>query len=297
MLHIFSPNTKNSSKPTLNRLPHPIESFLAGGLGGLTMMLVMHPFDNLRRFIWNEKFLGSNPLPLRTLKDDGIKWIYRGLSLPIRCEILYKSIAFGAGTTSGVVLFKRNQSHTNTFLSACIAGIVNSIILVPIENIRNKMPMMKTPSTVLNLLTWEIRSLGLISLWKNFSWTLLRDTPGIGIYLLSYDVSKKNLNINLPEQYKYLTVKCLSGIISGIAYWSWGIPIDILRNTFLTNRDKFIQYHDNVYQLLRHEVPIHIKLNASTYFINYCRNITAAAITIVTYDLVIDNIFHNKIFE
>ena len=119
-------------------------NFASGGAAGVTSMCITYPLDFARTRLSadvgsgkSRQFRGFFHCICTIASIDGVKELYRGLSLSIPCVLVYRSIYFGAFDTA--------KSHHSSLLATWIlaqscttfAGLVS----YPLDTIRRRMVM------------------------------------------------------------------------------------------------------------------------------------------------------------
>lgn len=75
------------------RLQHAIA---AGSIAGMCSILVCHPFDTIRvRVQTNRNFIGPVQCFVQTVTNEGALALYKGLTLPLFAQAVYKAVMFG----------------------------------------------------------------------------------------------------------------------------------------------------------------------------------------------------------
>lgn len=153
----------------------------------------------MQTIVGNKSVLHNASLLVR---EWGIKGLYRGFWGPFYAQALYKSVIFSTNTFVGQNMFPGQKTSISIFLSGAIAGMVNAFIVSPIELIRTRQILsqnviksstnleMKSNVSYYRCIQSVISEGGVLSLWKSLFPAMLRDGPGIGAYLLTFDYVK-----------------------------------------------------------------------------------------------------------
>lgn len=151
----------------------------------------------------------------QTVRNEGLRGLYRGLAGPFFAQGAYKAILFGVyGWTS------RRTTKTTPEVFACgsLAGAANAIVLTPVELIRNRQQVQTRESSF-----WHTARLALSQrggLYRGFGATLCRDVPGVGMYYLTFErLRGHTFGQNL-----------VAGAAGGIAFWTVALPFDHLKS-------------------------------------------------------------------
>ncbi|XP_057715619.1 mitochondrial basic amino acids transporter isoform X2 [Corythoichthys intestinalis] len=187
--------------------------FAAGCVGGAAGVLVGHPFDTV-------KTLG----------------LYKGLGSPMMGLTFINAIVFGV---QGNAMRKLGRdTPLNQFLAGASAGAIQCVICCPMELAKTRMQMQGTGEkkskrkmykNSLDCLLRIYNKEGIRGINRGMVTTLLRETPGFGVYFLAYDVLTRQLGCE-PED-PYLIPKLLfAGGMSGIASWISTYPVDVIKS-------------------------------------------------------------------
>jgi len=227
-----------------------VRSLIAGSCGGMASILVCHPMDTIRTRLQttsSSQFSGAIDCALKTINNEGAKALYKGLSVPFAAQAVYKAIMFSAykGATTRLRPWTGNSGWT-TFLAGSFAGGVNSFVVTPVELIRNRL-MVQYHSTSskplysgpIDCVRQVIQQDGVVGMWKGLTPTLLRDIPGVGVWYLSYELTRVALtpkgqsSANLPF-WKLL----IAGGMGGVAFWTVALPLDSVKSSIQTDTAK-----------------------------------------------------------
>lgn len=193
--------------------------FLYGMIGGSVGIITSHPFDTIKTRIQSKTNL--------TIKD-AIKSgsLYRGLSAPLVGVMIEKSIVFGFYEKSKLLI-------KNDFINGIIGGLMCSIIVTPIDKIK----IHYQNKTIDN-------KLKLKSIYRGFIPTVLRETPGFGIYFSTYNYLNNNYNND-----KNLGKNFIFGSLSGLSAWLFIYPMDLIKTKIQSSNEKIQikQVINNIY--------------------------------------------------
>lgn len=78
----------NQSAPPAVTNQSPIKYFISGGFGGICTVLVGHPFDTIKvrlqtSALTNQHYNGMVDCASKTIKREGVRGLYKGMSAPI----------------------------------------------------------------------------------------------------------------------------------------------------------------------------------------------------------------------
>lgn len=266
--------------------PTAVESLAAGSVAGMAGILSCHPLDVIRTKMQISSASLTRAVQI-TYQEGGAVGFFKGIGVPFAAQAVYKSVIFGANTMSQKHIFHGQISVMNTFLSGLIAGTINGAIVAPVEAIRTTQILAKQTGSGATTIGKAVASIvanrGILGFWYTFPPTILRDGPGMGFYMLAFDVAKRALmNWTSDDTVKSVPIwiKMTAGSMAGIAFWTWAMPIDTVKTVIestLVNKTSLKESIKglNWTQLYR-ALPV-----------AYLRGIPSAAVTLTIYDTAI----------
>ena len=279
-------------------LPTIFESLVAGSMSGMAAILVCHPFDVLRT---NIQLHSTQPVSsiMKSTFIGGFSTLYKGITGPFFAQGLYKSIIFASNTFSQSYLFSSNNYLTSIFMGGMLAGAINSLVVSPVEIIRTRQIFSNTSqgsNQYLSVVRDIYKRNGISGFWIGIIPTIIRDAPGMGFYMISFDLVKKfllhvhrNSSDNSNGLEVPLWVRLVAGSAAGIAYWTWALPVDTFKTLIeSSNMKKFSpisawhQFVSSFHHLYR-ALPV-----------AYARGIPSAAVTLTVYELVIEEMLRKR---
>lgn len=248
-----------------------LKSFLAGGVGGVCVVLVGHPLDLIKVRMQTTNSSGSVLQMFQsTFRQYGIRGLYRGVSAPlIGVSPIFALSFWGYDVGQRIVRWSSSSMSTTTtstgqqgeltLTQKCIAGglsaIPTTIVMAPVERIKC---LLQTSSTgqykgFMDCAKSVYQSGGLKSLYRGTVLTLLRDGPGSVAWFGMYEWTKKTMmeaqGITDTTQLSPLAV-LLAGGLAGIANWSIAIPPDVLKSRYQSAPDGTYKNIADVYKQL-----------------------------------------------
>jgi solute carrier family 25 carnitine/acylcarnitine transporter 20/29 len=178
--------------------------YIYGMIGGIVGTLFSHPPDTIKTRL--------QTATANTFKD-ALKMgnLYRGVSAPLFGIGFEKLIVFGFYGECK----KYGLSDT---LSGLIGGFASTLIVVPVDRIK----ILMQNKEKINISLFKPNSL-----YKGFSITLFRETPGFGIYFTTYNNLTKKFNME-----KNLLKSFLFGSVSGFTSWVFIYPSDLIKTKY-----------------------------------------------------------------
>ncbi|CAE6474078.1 unnamed protein product [Rhizoctonia solani] len=223
-----------------------VVSFLSGGVGGVSAVLVGHPFDLTKTRLQTAPagaYTGALDVVKKTLARDGVKGMYRGMGPPLAGVTPIFAISFWAYDLGKKIVYSATpdrQSQTLSLGELAFAGFFSAIpttlVAGPAERVKVLLQVQgqggqskySGPTDVVRQL---YREGGLRSVFRGTAATLARDGPGSAAYFVAYEVAKKRLTPagSDPSQLN-LGAVVVAGGLAGVAMWSVAIPPDVIKS-------------------------------------------------------------------
>lgn len=228
--------------------------FFAGWVGGLSTLIVGHPFDTVKVRLQGVAFdhrqvtyRNSMDCALKILKSDGVTGFYRGVAAPMLSVGVANAAMFG--TYAQVLGYftaqrqleesfsesMRNSAHLSLFENVCCAaagGVAHALVMTPFEMVRIRLqtadmfPHRKYFGAI-DCARTIYREGGMKKLYRGLQATILRDVPGTIVYLGSYGIIRQ---IMPPEQGRINVCATLfAGGCAGVAQWLVVFPLDTIK--------------------------------------------------------------------
>ncbi|WVF66558.1 hypothetical protein IAT40_001298 [Kwoniella sp. CBS 6097] len=230
----------SSAKQTVD----PIKSFLSGGFGGISCVLVGHPFDLTKTRLQTAApgtYSGAIDVVRKTVAQDGIRGMYRGITPPILGVTPIFAISFWGYDLGKRIVYSFTPNRTSQHLSIgelAIAGgfsaVPATLVAAPAERVKVLLQVQgqggsaaySGPIDVVRKLYAEG---GLRSLFRGTGATLVRDGPGSAKSLSSAPETLPN-GEKAPAPPLSLPAVMLAGGTAGVAMWSLAIPPDTIKS-------------------------------------------------------------------
>jgi len=192
-----------------------MNEFFKGYLASSAGLTASYPVDTLKVYLQNQKTkLTAREAILEIYKKGGIPGFYRGLMSQLIFTTPFKSLRLIIYTTTKKYLEK--DSVTTELVAGVTAGVTQSIFTNPIEVIKTRYQMHKTPV------------LQFSSSFHGFPATLMRDSIMTGVYFPVYSILKKNYNNNL----------IVNSVLATIPGCLLSVPFDVVKTRQQTNKEK-----------------------------------------------------------
>lgn len=228
--------------------------FVAGGMGGVLVVSVGHPFDTIKvrmqaSSLKAPEYTNTFDCFKKILQRESIFGFYKGMAAPLITVAPMNALNYlGYGTGIRFFTTEENGGHLTPrqyFLSGNLSGVTTAILIAPGERIKcllqvQESSVTKEYSSPLDVIQKLTRQHGVRSVFKGLCATLLRDIPGYGAYYVSYESVKRFLirtkdSEHGEQQAKLSTMNTIvAGSCAGLSYWMIGLPADVLKTRLQT---------------------------------------------------------------
>ncbi|XP_051810929.1 mitochondrial basic amino acids transporter isoform X7 [Acanthochromis polyacanthus] len=214
--------------------------FAAGCVGGAAGVLVGHPFDTVKvrlqvQNVDKPLYRGTYHCFQSIIRQESMLGLYKGIGSPMMGLTFINAIVFGV---QGNAMHKLGRdTPLNQFLAGASAGAIQCVICCPMELAKTRMQMQGTGEkkskkmykNSLDCLVRIYKKEGIRGINHGMMTTLIRETPGFGVYFLTYDVLTRSLGCE-PED-PYMIPKLLfAGGMSGVTCWLSTYPADVIKS-------------------------------------------------------------------
>jgi len=222
-----------------------IRSFIAGGAGGASAVLVGHPFDLTKTRLQTAQpgmYTGAIDVVKKAVAQDGLKGLYRGVVPPLLGVTPMFAVSFWAYDTAKLLILAANPNRKDSTLSTSeiaaagfLSAIPTTLVAAPVERAKVLLQVQGQGkgSTqykgVFDILRHLYKEGGIKSVFRGSVATVIRDGPGSAAYFAAYEVTKKQLT---PAGSKDLSLSAviLAGGTAGVAMWTIAIPPDVIKS-------------------------------------------------------------------
>ena len=231
---------------------------MSGTVAGVAITLVGHPFDTVKVRLQTQavtgpgvKFSGAWSCFRETLRNEGIRGVYRGMSGPMATAPLVNAIVFSCYEQGLSVLRamssksgNRNDEPEKDLTLAQIAlaggwaGLVNCAIVGPIELVKSRLQVQYEAKGMKRELKgpWDVVRLiyakqGVKGLFAGMNITIAREIPAYMGQFYAYEWMKRSLT---PRGKTTADLGAgqlmLAGGMAGIAAWICSYPQDVIKS-------------------------------------------------------------------
>ncbi|KAF2470244.1 mitochondrial carrier [Lindgomyces ingoldianus] len=232
------------------------KGFVAGVFSGITKLSVGHPFDTIKVRLQttdHSQFKGPLDCLLQTLRNEGVKGIYKGATPPLVGWMFMDSIMLGSLSVYRRILNDNifNPTRELNFgqqpklpvlghaMAGTMAGWTVSFIAGPVEHIKARLQVQyqaqkaqRLYSGPIDCLKKTFRNHGVRGVWHGLSATLLFRTFFCfwwGTYDIFTTALKSHTNLSTPA------VNFWAGGLSAQVFWITSYPSDVVKQRIMTD--------------------------------------------------------------
>ncbi|XP_059411450.1 mitochondrial basic amino acids transporter-like isoform X1 [Carassius carassius] len=215
--------------------------FVAGCIGGAAGVLVGHPFDTVKvrlqvQSVDKPLYRGTYHCFQSIVRQESMLGLYKGIGSPMMGLTFINAIVFGVQGNAMRMLGVDTPVHQ--FLAGAAAGLIQCVICCPMELAKTRMQMQGTGEksasrrmyrNSLDCLIRIHRKEGVRGINRGMVTTVIRETPGFGVYFLTYDTLTRALGCDADDGY-IIPKLLLAGGMSGMASWISTYPVDVIKS-------------------------------------------------------------------
>ncbi|XP_067335648.1 mitochondrial basic amino acids transporter isoform X3 [Channa argus] len=232
---------------------------------GAAGVLVGHPFDTVKvrlqvQNVDKPLYRGTFHCFQSIIRQESGLGLYKGIGSPMMGLTFINAIVFGVQGNTMRMLGR--DTPLNQFVAGASAGAIQCVICCPMELAKTRMQMQGTGEkkskrkmykNSLDCLVRIYRKEGIQGINRGMVTTLVRETPGFGVYFLAYDVLTRSLGCE-PED-PYMIPKLLfAGGMSGIASWLSTYPVDVIKSRLQADGVGGINQYNGIMDCVRKSV-------------------------------------------
>jgi solute carrier family 25 (mitochondrial carnitine/acylcarnitine transporter), member 20/29 len=250
---------------------------VCGVVAGMTSQIVCHPIDTIRTRLQFDRFKGLRDCVGTTLRNEGARGLYKGLSAPLFAQGLYKAVIFSVNSRVKKFLAGENILTGTSAISGGIAGAANSIFVTPVELVRNRLQMNYSSTTTagpLSIISQTVSKHGIGALFKGYLSTVLRDGPGVALYFASFETLRRHKDGGLANL-------LMSSALAGLCFWIWALPVDTAKTAIQASRNERRSGFNVVWNMYKNEGGVLRFFRG--WQAAYIRGIPGATVTLVVY--------------
>ncbi|KAI8583911.1 hypothetical protein K450DRAFT_220554 [Umbelopsis ramanniana AG] len=255
-----------------------LDDLLFGSIAGLVGKFVEYPFDTVKvrlqtQSLSNPKYSGPLDCIMQTVKQHGIKDLYRGMSSPLVGSMIenaalfvgYKQVQRIIRDVSATPEQRKQYAEQGTIdedlqplslsqliLAGTISGAFTSIVLTPVELIKCKLQVQQHGAQGLvhfrgpiHIITHTFQQHGLAGFYRGHLATFIRECGGGAFWFGSYEyvcmlfMHHREKQAGKPVYKKDLSAQELmaAGAIGGMSYNFSFFPFDVVKSHMQTEEE------------------------------------------------------------
>ncbi|PSS37600.1 hypothetical protein PHLCEN_2v527 [Hermanssonia centrifuga] len=222
-----------------------IKSFISGGFGGVSAVLVGHPFDLTKTRLQTAApgtYTGAIDVVKKAVARDGVTGLYRGVVPPLVGVTPIFAVSFWAYDMSKALIYTATPNRTSKELSVAeyatagfLSAIPSTLVTAPVERAKVLLQVQGQGqggpqySGVFDVVKHLYKEGGIRSVYRGSIATVARDGPGSAAYFAAYEVTKGMLTEPGSTDLN-LGAVIFAGGMAGVAMWSIAIPPDVIKS-------------------------------------------------------------------
>ena len=232
------PSSSSKLKPSF------IVDYLAGVAGGISVVLVGHPFDTTKTRLQTSPrgfYKGTYDCVRKTFMWEGLGGFYAGMMSPMMGQMVFRAVSFS--TYYRTLDYVSDQSHTPTvtqfMISGAMTGLAVSLIEAPIDLVKIKLQTQifltshlvssREPlthigpvyNTVFGCVRHIARTDGALALWQGWRATAIRNVPANTCFFPVFELTKIELarRRNVKVEDLEMSDRLIAGAAAGLGFW------------------------------------------------------------------------------
>jgi solute carrier family 25 carnitine/acylcarnitine transporter 20/29 len=196
------------------------------------------------------QFKGAWDCAVKTVRAEGIRGLYKGMSSPMTGVPPIYAVVFGAYGAAKRWVAPKDQkqgellSVPRVFIAGGLTGVATTGITVPVELIKARLQIQYarpagTPALYDGMLDCARKVLaaeGLRGLFRGTVATLWRDVPGTGVWFAAYEIVRRSA-LKPGQTISDISplVSLFAGGMAGVCNWLAVFPIDVIKSRVQTS--------------------------------------------------------------
>jgi len=252
------------------------KSFVAGGFGGICVVLSGHPFDTVKVRLQTQPlpapgqaamYSGAMDCVRKTIAKEGPRGLYKGMGAPLVGTAPIFALSFyGFDLGKQLVRTSPEQELNVAQLAAAggFSGILTTVIMAPGERIKCILQVQQGSggpakyAGPIDVAKSLYREGGIRSIYKGTVATLMRDVPASAAYFGGYEIIQRAMVYYGGGDRSDLGVgrTLLAGGLAGVCNWIVALPPDVLKSRLQSATDgQFKGVGDVFTHLMKTEGP------------------------------------------
>jgi len=223
--------------------------FIAGSASGVALVLAGHAFDTIKVRLQTDgmhsKFKGPIHCLVVTLKQEGVRGLYKGATPPMVATGFINSVMFGLMGACKKHWQQRNQGLQPTIPQVMFCGATTgamiSVIVTPVEGIKSRLQVQYSqPGSVgvrytgpLDCAAKLVRTGGIKALYAGWIATIFHRASNWS-YFGAYEAARRVLTPPGNEGKLSPVASLVAGACAGTSFWLSCYPIDVIKSKMQT---------------------------------------------------------------
>jgi len=221
-----------------------IADYVPGIFGGITVVLVGHPFDTTKTRLQTAPpgfYSSTIDCINKTIKWEGLSGFYKGMFSPLGGQMIFRSISFSSFSFFSSLELSADSTR-RYFIAGALTGLCISVVEAPIDLLKTKLqiqvfqnklnPSFRVEySTVRQCALYTYRTNGISALWQGWRATAIRNIPANALFFPINEIVKEKIALRkgIAVAKLELSDKLLAGACAGISYWVGTYPLDVIK--------------------------------------------------------------------
>ncbi|XP_008581563.1 PREDICTED: solute carrier family 25 member 45 [Galeopterus variegatus] len=226
----------------------PVEEFVAGWISGALGLVLGHPFDTVKvRLQTQTTYQGIVDCMVKIYRHESLLGFFKGMSFPIMSIAVVSSVQFGVYSNALMVLtatshqerWAQPPSYAHVFIAGCAGGFLQTYCLAPFDLIKVRLQNQTEPRAQsgspparyrgpVHCAASIFQEEGPRGLFRGAWALMLRDTPTMGIYFVTYEGLCRQYT---PDgQNPSSATVLVAGGVAGITSWVAATPLDVIKS-------------------------------------------------------------------
>jgi solute carrier family 25 (mitochondrial citrate transporter), member 1 len=277
----------------------PFKSLISGGLTGGMEACITYPTEFVKTLqqLYPERKVGPIQLAKDTIKTNGVRGLYRGLSCLLFFAVPKTGVRFSSKSFYDEHVFKGKKSTLNNFLSGAMAGATEAIFVVTpqetlkVKLIHDKLNPNPKYSGFFNGVSTIYRTEGFNGVYRGVIPTILRQSSNQAIRFVVYGRIKAYLDNAIPNSPLSLR-SIIAGCLAGVASVLGNNPIDVVKTQMQgLDAKKYKSGLDCFFKIAKHDGLRGFYKGAETRMVRVGLDVAITFTLVEQFNLLLDKVF------
>jgi solute carrier family 25 (mitochondrial carnitine/acylcarnitine transporter), member 20/29 len=173
----------------------------------------------------------------KTFRADGLRGFFYGISSPLYSIPVVNAVVFGAYAQANTI-FSIESSFWKGIVSGSYAGLVNTLVVTPVELIKIKMQVQSHDASLGTQIKYSspwactrstLKEEGLRGFYKGGVCTVLREIPGYAMQFASFEATKSMFQRVIGSEELSMVHVFVAGMVGGFCCWFFSYPQDVIK--------------------------------------------------------------------